>query len=218
MAEKANIEEAPAPFYKETKLSKAQQKKENKRKKQAESRAAASAQDDNNAQFSASALEREAFQPVLSRRALRLVDVQPDGDCLYAALAHQCEQKMAGSSKLSAVQLRQMAADFIRKNCWDFLPFLVTEEGTPLVESDLPDYCTKVANMCSRGGSWGGEAELRAISSALQRRIEVLHADDRTTVFGEHFPSERESPLLITFHKHAYALGEHYNSTAPADN
>jgi hypothetical protein len=27
MAEKANIEEAPAPFYKETKLSKAQQKK-----------------------------------------------------------------------------------------------------------------------------------------------------------------------------------------------
>jgi OTU domain-containing protein 6 len=135
--------------------------------------------------------------------------------------------------QLSAAQLRQMAADFIRKNCWDFLPFLVTEEGTPLVESDLPDYCTKVANMCSRGGSWGGEAEvvfsmikikftvqlqLRAISSALQRRIEVLHADDRTTVFGEHFPSERESPLLITFHKHAYTLGEHYNSTAPADN
>jgi hypothetical protein len=116
MAEKPNTEEAPAPFYKETKLSKAQQKKvyslkmqsenmrwyrqENKRKKQAESRAAASAQDDNDAQFSASALEREAFQPVLSRRALRLVDVQPDGDCLYAALAHQCEQKMTGSSKV----------------------------------------------------------------------------------------------------------------------
>src|SRR5687768_1094188 len=114
--------------------------------------------------------------------------------------------------KISAAQLRQMAAEFIRTNCWDFLPFLVTEGGTTLVESDLPDYCTKVANMCSRGGSWGGEAEvvfsmikikftvqlqLRAISSALQRRIEVLHADDRTTVFGEHFPSERESPLLI---------------------
>ena len=56
---------------------------------------------------------------------------------------------------------------------------------------------------------WGGQVELLALSSILKRPIEVIQAEGAPVVVGEHFSSSR---LLLTYHRHAYGLGEHYNS------
>ncbi|VDN88943.1 unnamed protein product, partial [Brugia pahangi] len=52
---------------------------------------------------------------------------------------------------------------------------------------------------------------IRATACALERRIEVIQPGGRVLLFGEEY-SDRK-PLIITFHRFAYNLGEHYNST-----
>ncbi|VDM33866.1 unnamed protein product [Toxocara canis] len=56
-----------------------------------------------------------------------------------------------------------------------------------------------------------GLIQLRALSSVLERSIEVIQPEGRCAVFGEEFASRK--PITITFHRYAYNLGEHYNST-----
>ena len=59
---------------------------------------------------------------------------------------------------------------------------------------------------------WGGQVELLALSSVLKRPIEVIQAEGTPMVVGEQFTASR---LLLTYHRHAYGLGEHYNSVQP---
>lgn len=53
--------------------------------------------------------------------------------------------------------------------------------------------------------------KLRAISNALSRRIEVVQPNGCVILFGDDFTLHK--PLVVTYHRFAYTLGEHYNST-----
>ena len=58
----------------------------------------------------------------------------------------------------------------------------------------------------------GGHLELQAISTALDVCIEVYSAENPVLKIGE----EKEgAPLRLSYHLHAYGLGEHYNSVRP---
>jgi hypothetical protein len=71
--------------------------KEEKRKKHALTRAAAEAEDEKNAESSQSTKERKALQRLLAEQGLQIHEIQPDGDCLFSALAHQCAQWQLGN-------------------------------------------------------------------------------------------------------------------------
>ena len=78
---------------------------------------------------------------------------------------------------------------------------------------------------------WGGQLELRALSEGLKRPIVVFSAEGPPLIMGaEYLASTRiqessvdnddddwdvNSALLLSFHRHYYALGEHYNSVIP---
>jgi hypothetical protein len=64
------------------------------------------AQDEENAQTSKGVKESEALLNALEQRGLRLVEVLPDGDCLYSALAYQCE--IIGPAKVNKYKLSPM--------------------------------------------------------------------------------------------------------------
>jgi OTU domain-containing protein 6 len=65
--------------------------------------------------------------------------------------------------------------------------------------------------------SWGGQLELQALAHVLRRRILVFSAHLPTVDMGEQYGrAQAEPPLRIAFHQHAFGLGEHYNSVAPA--
>jgi OTU domain-containing protein 6 len=115
--------------------------------------------------------------------------------------------------------LRIIAADFIRKNAGDFAPYLGFDEH----DAEFGAYCEKVASPSL--GEWGGQIELKALSAALQRPILVVSADapvvcmsdnrDDGAVVGS---TADPAPLRVTYHKHYYTLGEHYNSVCSADD
>lgn len=58
--------------------------------------------------------------------------------------------------------------------------------------------------------AWGGQVELRALSKLFDTRIYVHSAN------GELVMGEGEHAVHLSYHRHAYALGEHYNSLHPA--
>ncbi len=58
--------------------------------------------------------------------------------------------------------------------------------------------------------TWGGQLELRALARLLRRRIEVVQAEGPAVILGEEFDQDA---FVLTYHRHMYGLGEHYNST-----
>lgn len=75
------------------------------------------------------------------------------------------------------------------------------------VVDSFKEYCDTMKNT----SAWGGEVELQALSRLLKAKIHVYHADSDTVVLGENFPTD----LYLSYHKHEYTLGEHYNSVGP---
>jgi OTU domain-containing protein 6 len=106
--------------------------------------------------------------------------------------------------------LRGVAADYLRAHAEDFCPFLGMELGDPEYDA----YCAKVASLTE--AEWGGQLEIKAISAALQRPILVYSANAPVLCMNDAEASlEDVPPLRITFHRHYFALGEHYNSVMP---
>jgi OTU domain-containing protein 6 len=124
-------------------------------------------------------------------------------------------------------ELRKVAADHIRSNPLEYLPFLDVNPAEAEADPALAvaGYCRAVAETAE----WGGQVEIKAIASSLQIPISVYSADSPLLTVGEEFKQEQLTKLhkvlpeaaaaqsiadiRITFHKCYYALGEHYNST-----
>ncbi|MFH4975890.1 hypothetical protein AB6A40_002599 [Gnathostoma spinigerum] len=188
-------------------------RRKEKKAEEMKRRIAAEQEDAKNAPFSSGKLETEEIAKALSERNFKLHEIAPDGDCLYNAIAHQLSMR-SPNGIVTGDDVRRRAADYILVNRDDFLPFLMNEDGDPISPFEFEEYCEKIRRCCKDGGMWGGEPELKAISCALEKRIEVVQPGNRITVFGEEYSETK--PLIITYHRFAYNLGEHYNSTSPS--
>ena len=100
------------------------------------------------------------------------------------------------------LDLRYRAANYLRSHADEFAPFL----GMEPTSEDFKCYCNNVES----DGEWGGQVELRALSASLQRQIHIYDASTPVIIMGE--DNVGNAPLKITYHRHYYALGEHYNS------
>jgi len=197
-------------------VSKAQKRRDKKAAKEKERINEIEKQEEEN-QHGARNLEAAKIKELLESRDLLLQEIPSNGDCLFAGLVHQLGlQKLEKSVK----DLRKAATDEIRGNSDDYLPFLshpVT--GEMLDQEQFDKYCKDMQNT----PAWGGQVELRALSQALKLPIEVVQADGPSMVVGEEFKmlngasdgddgGDGEKRLILTYHRHAYGLGEHYNA------
>ncbi|CAH1102932.1 unnamed protein product [Psylliodes chrysocephalus] len=155
-------------------------------------------------------LETNAIKQVLRSMNLKLHNIPADGNCLYLAVNHQLQ--ITGRSMRSVSDLRKTTSDFMRQNKDDFLPFMCNEldESEIVSEEQFENYCKDVATT----KLWGGQLELRALSNILTCPIKVIQAVGVPTLQGEQFTGPE---LILTYHRHLYRLGEHYNSTTPVD-
>ncbi|XP_043192699.1 deubiquitinase OTUD6B-like isoform X3 [Amphibalanus amphitrite] len=190
----------------EPRVTKAQRRRDKKAEQQRERERAIAEQEVANLEGPRH-LETEAIRARLRERSRAIHLIPSDGDCLYAAVLHQ----LGGtSSGLSVGSLRQRTADELTKHPDEYKPFL-TDPATGDMYSDegYERYCRLVADT----NAWGGMTEVAALSAALDRTIEVVQAEGAPVVLGDGRPG---NTLLITYHRHMYGLGEHYNSTRAA--
>lgn len=145
----------------------------------------------------------------LEAENLRVKEIPSDGHCLYRAIADQLNNNDSNQSSLHTSQrfdfedLRLKAAAYMREHVDEFAPFLGMDGGGEAFE----EYCAKVASVSD--AEWGGQLEIRALSECLRRSIYVY---DATNVLKMGADYSTEEPLRISYHRHYYALGEHYNS------
>ncbi|TDL27511.1 cysteine proteinase [Rickenella mellea] len=176
-------------------------------------------------------LEREAreeekeIQSICSDLGLVMHEINPDGHCLFAAVADQ----LYLLGRISAqdahyATTRAVASHYIYTHPNDFLPFLPSTEGEDGVgsadaglmsPSQFEKYCVTIRDT----GAWGGEPEILALSKAYNVPIHVVQGGKPPIVV--HDPSggpgdvNAKGAARISYHRRMYGLGEHYNSLRP---
>lgn len=152
------------------------------------------------------ATELKLIKATLKSRNLMVYAIPSDGDCLYNAIKHQL--MVTGRPVIDTPKLRLITADYIQEN----KPLLIFYMSNPatgdcLTDDEFADYCESI----KRPATWGGQIEIKALSNALKVPIEVLQSSGPPTIQNdENFAGP---PLVLTFHRFMYSLGEHYNST-----
>lgn len=198
-AEDVEEEEEEAPV----KLSRAQKRRNKKENEEKERDRRIQEQEVQNRKGPRST-EINTIKGLLEGEGLQLYNIPADGNCLYCAVNHQLQ--ITGRSNYSVEELREITANFMRENKDDFTPFMCNDSEEPITNDQFEDYCKNVTT----SKFWGGHIELKALSNALKCPIKIIQASGPPTILGEDF---KGPPLILTYHRHLYRLGEHYNST-----
>jgi len=188
-------EEAAA---RERKLAKAKKKRD--RQKEKEALLQQQIEEENaNAGPGLRKIELEQIQAVLTPLKLKVSEVDADGHCLYRAVAAQTGRNY--------MAIRSLCADTLLKHQDEFAPFCEYTDDV----SSFDEYLIRVRN----SAEWGGHLELRALGIALDRPIYVYSVQSGAKPLAIHEDSESENTdkesILLSYHLHYYALGEHYN-------
>lgn len=151
-------------------------------------------------------LENLKLKEKLAERHLQIKEISSDGHCMYRAVE---DQLMVRGCALGLKELRAQTAQYMRSHADDFLPFLTDPNtGDMYTADEFEKYCNDVADTAA----WGGQLELKALSQVLQLPIEVIQAESLSIIIGEEYD---RPPITLIYMRHAYGLGEHYNSVEP---
>ncbi|KAL2798360.1 hypothetical protein BJX66DRAFT_44971 [Aspergillus keveii] len=173
--------------------------------------------------------EKEVMEAVFKRLKLKEVDINPDGHCLFSAVACQLDEMGLGLkpdpgrivlqpttlSRMETVAsprhdgyraVRAVTADFITEHKDDFEAFM---------EEPLEQYTRKI----KLTAEWGGQLELQAIARAYGVNINVIQGDGRIEKIEPGDANEIEDEeerkkrvIWLAYYRHTYGLGEHYNA------
>lgn len=81
------------------------------------------------------------------------------------------------------------------------------------------NYCREVESTAA----WGGQLELGALTHILKKHIMIFSGSFPDVEMGKEYKSSSGSgsgssafSIMLSYHKHAFGLGEHYNSLIPS--
>ncbi|CRG87589.1 hypothetical protein PISL3812_04608 [Talaromyces islandicus] len=167
--------------------------------------------------------EKEVMDAEFKRIGLKEIEINPDGHCLYSAVACQLDDlglglkpdpsrivlQPATLSRIDTVAsakhdgyraVRAVTADFIKEHQDDFVPFM---------EEPLEEYTKKIRLTAE----WGGQLELQAIARAYGVDINVLQGDGRMEkIESADDKADGKRQIWLAYYRHTYGLGEHYNA------
>ncbi|XP_020690672.1 deubiquitinase OTUD6B [Dendrobium catenatum] len=166
-------------------------------------------------------IENEKLEEKLMPLGLTINEIKPDGHCLYRAVEDQLSLYPSKNQLYSHQELRKIAAAYMREHAVDFLPFFLADGKIEMDSNDLSldifhKYCEEVESTAA----WGGQLELGALTHCLKKHIIIFSGSFPDVEMGKEYKTEGESivsnpSILLSYHKHAYGLGEHYNSVVP---
>ncbi|KAF9284611.1 OTU domain-containing protein 6B [Mortierella alpina] len=153
-------------------------------------------------------VERKAIEELAQVMGVTVKDVTADGHCLYNAIADQLSQHY--QTETTVKDLRHGTAEYMREHADDFLPFLSNKHGDMMSPEDFVEYCKDLESTAV----WGGQPELLALSRVHKVPIWVVQMGSPTVkLSADVYPAK--TPLMVSYHRHMYGLGEHYNSLRP---
>ncbi|XP_071484727.1 deubiquitinase OTUD6B-like [Diadema antillarum] len=185
------------------KISKAQ-KRRNKKAQEEKERADRIAEAEKDNVNSARNKETKQFAAIMTEKNMRIKQIPSDGHCLYNAVVHQL---LIQGIEETMLNLRQRVSDHMRANLEEFLCFLTKPDtGDVFTPEEYEKYCDDIAHTAA----WGGHHEMKAIAELYKKPIQVWQAEGPALTIGEQF--DAEEPIMLSYHRHEFGLGEHYNS------
>eukprot|EP01006_Ploeotia_vitrea_P033865 TRINITY_DN65648_c3_g1_i2.p1 TRINITY_DN65648_c3_g1~~TRINITY_DN65648_c3_g1_i2.p1 ORF type:complete len:491 (-),score=245.18 TRINITY_DN65648_c3_g1_i2:32-1504(-) len=122
------------------------------------------------------------------QRGYVILDMAPDGNCLFRAIAHQ----VYGDQEVHMI---------VRRKCMEYIHSQRTFYSG-YIDYDFDEY---VRRMCF-SGEWGGEIEVRAMGELYRRPIEIYaYSTQPQQVYAGLFPDR--APIRLSYH-----WNSHYNS------
>lgn len=166
-------------------------------------------------------IEDERLEKKLEPLGFTIIEIKPDGHCLYRAVENQLAVQSGGSSPYTYQELRQMVAAYMRQHVTDFLPFFLSEnmadgESEDSLTERFENYCKEIESTAA----WGGQLELGALTHCLKKHIKIFSGSFPEVEMGKEYTagtvsSSSSSSIMLSYHRHAFGLGEHYNSVVP---
>jgi len=152
-------------------------------------------------------LESDVLKSRLAPLGLKVKDIKADGHCLYRSIDDQLVMVTGSGFEGGFEGLRRACAETMLENEWDYRPFADgCAEDAPEANAKWERYVSDVRDTAT----WGGQLELMALAKALGRRIQVFSASMPVVNMGEEH--DISGALRVAYHRHAFGLGEHYNS------
>ncbi|KAK7992486.1 hypothetical protein PG996_012480 [Apiospora saccharicola] len=137
-------------------------------------------------------------------------EIQPDGHCLFSAVADQLRENSVplegAAAELPYRTVRRRATDYMRAHEDDFAPFM---------EDDFGSYVAKIRDTAE----WGGQLELMALARSYGVEIKVVQEQRTETIDPGEVSGDGEGErktIWLAYYRHGYGLGEHYNSLRKA--
>ncbi|XP_062212767.1 OVARIAN TUMOR DOMAIN-containing deubiquitinating enzyme 5-like [Phragmites australis] len=167
-------------------------------------------------------LENVKLEKKLEPLGLTIREIKPDGHCLYRAVENQLSLHSNSATRYNYQELRQMTAKYMREHSADFLPFFLAEgkvETGPYPSESFERYCQEIESTAA----WGGQLELGALTHCLKKHIVVYSGSFPDVEMGKEYRSGSGGSstdyvsIRLSYHRHAYGLGEHYNSVIPTE-
>jgi OTU domain-containing protein 6 len=115
------------------------------------------------------------------------------------------------------IWIGSLCADTLAAHPDDFSPFCEFPEDDDDTDSTNMGKYEQYVSKVRLSSEWGGHLELRALAMALERSILVYQSNspDPLEIVGGGVPTPANEPIRLSYHKHYYALGEHYNQVVP---
>ncbi|KAF8507236.1 hypothetical protein JB92DRAFT_2815421 [Gautieria morchelliformis] len=161
--------------------------------------------------------EQAAIRAICDVQGLEIHEINPDGHCLFAAVADQLAiLSVLPVQRATYHTTRHATADYLEAHPDDFLPFLVSmeEDGAGASDAglmtlqDFQKYCATIRDT----GAWGGEPEILAMARAFDVQIHVVQWGTPSVVV--HSPNSSGTStatggtVRVSYHRRMYGLGE----------
>ncbi|CAG8547991.1 2539_t:CDS:2 [Funneliformis mosseae] len=161
-------------------------------------------------------VEREKIKEIVTTMGLSIKEIKPDGHWqvflafqykiyLYNAISDQLQIKH--NIMTDYKELRRKTAAYMRENPDDFIPFLPTKDDGICSPEQFSKYCDELENTAV----WGGQLEIIAISKTFKLPVHLIQMNSPLMKISDDEFLNKE-PITISFHRHMYGLGAHYNS------
>ncbi|KAI5956517.1 OTU2 [Candida jiufengensis] len=157
-------------------------------------------------------IEIDSMNKILSNNNLKVFEIQPDGNCLFASIQDQLTKRhQANPNEITIQNLRNISSEYILENRNDFIPFLFDEKTGEL--KDIEEYCNELRTTTM----WGSDMEILAFGKIFECCIIIHQAGASSININEDTVYDDPNPTLhLGYYKHSYGLGEHYNSLVDA--
>ncbi len=169
-------------------------------------------------------IERQGISSMCSALGVTMHEINPDGHCLYAAVADQLNlrrkvdaptdyklARRATHKRCAPTRTNTSPSSLTRTSTWRASSTRKRVRSTRASSGEIL-FSTTAARWRTR--VWGGQPEILALSRAFRTQINVVQAGVPVLKVGEgEYDGE---PLFISYHRKMYGLGEHYNSLRPA--